>query len=145
MCIRDSLDVDLRAVWAAEKSARRSNELSGGGCKPEILPVPEPMPAVPLLMAGLSRSASASGVAGLAGRAAFARVGRAGSLFVFCGFLGGFAIASNMGRVRGRGKGSLSRPRAGAILGKNRGGCDGRNQTHQAHAVGRHGLRACLL
>ena len=47
-----------------------------------------------------------------------------------------------MGRVPGRGKGSLSRPRAGAIVGKNQGGSDGRNQTHTAHAVGRTGGRA---
>jgi hypothetical protein len=87
-------------LWAAEKSARRSNELSGGGCRFAVSPVPEPRPAVPLLIAGLSRSASASGVAGDGGRAALARVGRAGSL----GFLGGFAIRPNMGRVRRRGK-----------------------------------------
>ena len=71
---------------------------------------PEPSPAVPLLIAGLSRSASASGVAGSTGRAALARVGRAGSF----GFFGEASpSAPNMGRVRRRGKGSLSPPLAG--------------------------------
>src|SRR5215467_306955 len=81
--------VDLRAVCAAAKSARRSNELSGGGCKP----VCEPGPAVPCLIPGLSSSASAGAVAGKSGREAFARVGFAGSRLGFCGSLSdGFGI-----------------------------------------------------
>jgi len=48
--------VDARArCAAASPPERRSQELSGGGCNP----VPEPMPASPRLMAGLSSSASA--------------------------------------------------------------------------------------
>src|ERR1700674_1554933 len=48
--------VDARArCAAASPPARRSQELSGGGCKP----VPEPSPASPRLIAGLSSSASA--------------------------------------------------------------------------------------
>ena len=73
----------------------------------------------------------------MAGRDALARVGFAGSF----GFLGGFAIRPNMGRVRRRGKGSLSPPRPGARLPAKdinaRGGRDDRNQTHTPHAVGR--------
>src|SRR6185437_9562250 len=97
--------VDLRAVCASEKSRRRSKELSGGGFKP----VPEPSPAVPLLIAGLSRSASAFGVAGSSGRDALARVGRAGS-FGFFGLSEDFAIAPNMGRVLRREKGGSAPP-----------------------------------
>ena len=69
--------VDLRARCAAEKSARRSNELSAGG----FSPVCEPGPAVPWPMPGLSSSASAGSVGGRSGRDALARVGRAGSFF----------------------------------------------------------------
>src|SRR5262249_35607184 len=69
--------VDLRARCAAAKSARRSNELSGGGCSP----VCEPGPAVPWPMPGLSKSASAGSIAGCSGRAPLARVGFAGSFF----------------------------------------------------------------
>ncbi|MBA7484268.1 hypothetical protein ES707_19792 [subsurface metagenome] len=48
--------VEARARCAAASPLeRRSQELSGGGCKP----VPEPRPASPRLMAGLSSSASA--------------------------------------------------------------------------------------
>ena len=48
--------VEARArCTAASPPARRSQELSGGGCSP----VPEPMPASPRLIAGLSSSASA--------------------------------------------------------------------------------------
>src|SRR5207245_7540732 len=48
--------VEARARWAAASPpARRSQELSGGGCKP----VDEPMPLSPRLIAGLSSSASA--------------------------------------------------------------------------------------
>jgi hypothetical protein len=68
--------VDFRAVCAAEKSARRSNELSGGGRNP----VPDPTPAVPFAMPGLSSFSSAGAIGASGSRAAFARVGRAGSL-----------------------------------------------------------------
>jgi hypothetical protein len=48
--------VDARArCAAASPPERRSQELSGGGCNP----VPEPSPASPRLIAGLSSSASA--------------------------------------------------------------------------------------
>ena len=50
--------VDLRARWAAQKSARRSNELSGGG----FSPVCEPEAGVPCAMPGLSSFASAGSV-----------------------------------------------------------------------------------
>jgi hypothetical protein len=62
----------------------------GGG----PIPVWDPTPASPRLMAGLSRSASAGAIGGKASRAALARVGRAGS-FRFRGGLdssGGFVI-----------------------------------------------------
>jgi hypothetical protein len=62
------------------------------------------MPAVPLPIAGLSKSSSSDAIAGTCSRAAFDRVGCAGSL----GFLGGdFAIPANMGGVSRREK---SRP-----------------------------------
>ena len=64
--------------------------------------MPELNPAVPRPMPGLSTFASSSGVGLSLGRAALARVGRAGSFFLLSG---DFAIAPNMGRVRGRGKG----------------------------------------
>ena len=49
---------DLRAVCSPRRSARRSNELSGGGFRP----VPEPIPAVPFAMPGLSSRSSAGPV-----------------------------------------------------------------------------------
>src|SRR5262249_58914172 len=93
---------DCGALWAWENWRRRSHDCSGGGCGR----VPEPIPAAPFLMAGLSKSASSAGVSGAFGRAALARVGRAGSLFgKFLGLSGVFAITPNMGRVLWRGKG----------------------------------------
>src|SRR4029079_7481580 len=70
--------------------------------------VPEPIPAVPRSMPGLSSRASAGSVGGSSGRLALARVGRAGS-FLLClagsrGGVGDFAIAANMGGVAWRGK-----------------------------------------
>src|SRR5690242_5651517 len=60
--------VDFRArCAAASPPARRSQELSGGGCNP----VPEPMPASPRLIAGLSNSASAGPIGCTSGRWAF--------------------------------------------------------------------------
>ena len=59
--------VEARArCAAASPPARRSLELSGGGCKP----VPEPMPASPRLIAGLSNSASAGPIGCTSGRLA---------------------------------------------------------------------------
>jgi hypothetical protein len=59
--------VEARArCAAASPPARRSQELSGGGCRP----VPEPMPASPRLMAGLSSSASAGPIGCTSGRCA---------------------------------------------------------------------------
>ena len=60
--------VDARArCAAASPPARRSQELSGGGCRP----VPEPRPASPLLIAGLSSSASAGPIGWTSGLDAF--------------------------------------------------------------------------
>ena len=108
---------DLRAVWAAEKSCRRSHDVAGGGWRPLVSvrpgslglpgargdddPVPEPRPAVPRPMPGLSSAASASGVGGASGRDALARVGRAGSLDFF-GESGGLAIGRIWGESGGR-------------------------------------------
>jgi hypothetical protein len=59
--------VDARARWAAASPpARRSHELSGGGCKP----VEEPTPLSPRLIAGLSSSASAGPIGCTSGREA---------------------------------------------------------------------------
>src|SRR6185437_10912594 len=61
----NSFVVDFRArCAAASPPARRSQELSGGGCKP----VPEPMPLSPRLIAGLSSSASAGPIGWTSGR-----------------------------------------------------------------------------
>src|ERR1700761_9161382 len=60
--------VEARArCAAASPPARRSQELSGGGCNP----VPDPMPASPRLIAGLSNSASAGPIGCTSGREAF--------------------------------------------------------------------------
>ena len=57
--------VDFRArCAAASPPARRSQELSGGGCNP----VAEPRPLSPRLMAGLSNSASAGPIGCTSGR-----------------------------------------------------------------------------
>ena len=59
--------VDARArCAAASPPARRSQELSGGGCSP----VPEPVPASPRLIAGLSSSASTGPIGRTSGRPA---------------------------------------------------------------------------
>jgi hypothetical protein len=81
--------------------------LSGGGVKP----VWEPTPAVPRAMAGLSNSASAGASGCMSGRAALARVGRAGSF----AFFGGRVESSDdfaMGTIWacGGGKESRSQP-----------------------------------
>src|SRR5215472_18162470 len=63
--------VEARArCAAASPPARRSQELSGGGCRP----VPEPMPASPRLIAGLSNSASAGPIGCTSGRPALVLV-----------------------------------------------------------------------
>ena len=80
--------VEARArCSAASPPERRSFELSGGGCSP----VPEPMPASPRLIAGLSSSASAGPIGCTSGRCAF----DFGVLPGFLGVSGFFA----MGRI----------------------------------------------
>src|SRR5205807_8165100 len=77
--------VEARArCAAASPPARRSQELSGGGCRP----VPDPMPASPRLIAGLSSSASAGPIGWTAGRCAL----DFGVLTGFFGRSGFFAI-----------------------------------------------------
>jgi hypothetical protein len=77
--------VDARARWAAASPpARRSQELSGGGCNP----VDEPMPLSPRLIAGLRSSAKAGPIGCTSGRCAF----DFGVLPGFLGFSGFFAI-----------------------------------------------------
>ena len=57
--------VDARArCAAASPPARRSHELSGGGCRP----VDEPMPLSPRLIAGFNSSASAGPIGCTSGR-----------------------------------------------------------------------------
>ena len=89
------LGVEARALWAAAKSARRSNELSGGG----FSPVCEPTPAVPFSMPGLSSFSSAGAIGGklLARRLG---AGRIGGIAWLPGCSGGFAIAASMGGRR---------------------------------------------
>ena len=85
--------VDARArCAAASPPERRSRELSGGGCSP----VPDPMPASPRLIAGLSSSASAGPIGCTSGRDAF-EFGALdfGVLTGFLGLSGFFA----MGRI----------------------------------------------
>src|SRR5262249_41489846 len=65
-------------------------------------------------MPGLSRFASVSGVGLSSGRAALARVGRAGSFF---GLSGDLAITPNMGRVLRRGKRMHAREAMSLLLG----------------------------
>ena len=72
--------------------------------------MPRPMP-------GFSKLASVSGVGLSSGRAALARVGRAGSFF---GSSGDFAINPNMGRVLRRGKGGSTRRLAARMTGDGR-------------------------
>src|SRR4029078_10611543 len=63
--------------WIAGSRAARDD---GDG---RVRLVPEPMPALPRSMPGLSSFASAGSVGGSSGRLALARVGRAGS-FLLC-------------------------------------------------------------
>jgi hypothetical protein len=95
--------VDFRALCAAEKSSRRSHELSAGGRNPVlgsasftpspgnrplravgfccgVSPVCDPTPAVPFAMPGLSSFSRCGAIGASDSRAALARVGRAGSL-----------------------------------------------------------------
>jgi hypothetical protein len=87
--------VEARARWtAASPPARRSQELSGGGCNP----VDEPTPLSPRLIAGLSSSASAGPIGCTSGLDA-PELGREpcaldfGVLRDLFGLLGCFAIA----------------------------------------------------
>jgi hypothetical protein len=82
--------VEARArCAAASPPARRSHELSGGGCKP----VEEPTPLSPRLIAGLSSSASAGPIGCTSGREALeAGAFDFGVLPGFLGFCGVFAI-----------------------------------------------------
>ena len=78
--------VDARArCAAASPPARRSQELSGGGCNP----VPEPRPASPRLIAGLSSSASAGPIGCTSGRWALDF-----GVFDFLGTSGVFAMTA---------------------------------------------------
>src|SRR5688500_15056063 len=91
--------VEARArCAAASPSARRSFELSGG----RFNPVPEPMPASPALIAGLSSSASAGPIGCTSGRCALERVGLAGSFFGLSGVL---AIGMEYGLAAARTEG----------------------------------------
>jgi hypothetical protein len=84
--------VEARArCAAASPPERRSQELSGGGCNP----VPEPMPASPRLIAGLSNSAKAGPIGCTSGRDALEF-----GVFDFAGFRG----------VSGRVSGFLAMP-----------------------------------
>jgi len=82
--------VEARArCAAASPPERRSQELSGGGCKP----VPEPRPASPRLIAGLSSSANAGPIGCTSGRDALEfGVFDFGVLPGFFGWSGFFAI-----------------------------------------------------
>jgi hypothetical protein len=85
--------VDARArCAAASPPARRSQELSGGGCNP----VDEPMPLSPRLIAGLSSSAKAGPIGCTSGRDAL----ELGALDfgVFAGFFGASGFFA-MGRI----------------------------------------------
>src|SRR5450755_5021206 len=87
--------VEARARWAAASPpARRSHELSGGGCRP----VDEPRPLSPRLIAGLSSSASAGPIGCTSCRDAL----EFGALDfgVLTGFLGGPGFFA-MGRIWG--------------------------------------------
>jgi hypothetical protein len=87
--------VEARArCAAASPPARRSQELSGGGCKP----VEEPTPLSPRLIAGLSSSASAGPIGCTSGLEAL-ELGAFdfGVLPGFLGLSGLFAMARNMG------------------------------------------------
>src|SRR4029077_15869188 len=91
--------VDARArCAAASPPARRSQELSGGGRSP----VPDPMPASPRLIAGLSSSASAGPIGCTSGRCAL-EVGALefGVLPDFLGESGFFAMAGIWGESGG--------------------------------------------
>jgi hypothetical protein len=86
--------VEARArCAAASPPERRSHELSGGGCKP----VPDPRPASPRLIAGLSSSASAGPIGCTSGRDALEDALELGALDFgvlpgFFGWSGFFAI-----------------------------------------------------
>jgi hypothetical protein len=83
--------VDARArCAAASPPERRSQELSGGGCKP----VDEPSPLSPRLIAGLSNSASAGPIGCTSGRDALEfGVLDFGAFAGFFGVSGCFAMA----------------------------------------------------
>ena len=93
--------VDARARCAAASPlARRSQELSGGGCSP----VEEPTPLSPRLIAGLSSSAKAGPIGCTSGRCAF-------DFGVLPGFFGwsGFFAMTRIWDERGRHKRAKSK------------------------------------
>src|SRR4051812_38862351 len=113
MSCGNSFGVEARArCAAASPPERRSRELSGGGCKP----VPDPSPASPRLIAGLSSSASAGPIGCTSGRDAF----EVGALAVGALALGDFPDLSEdagffaMLRIWGE---SASQERANALPG----------------------------
>ena len=99
--------VDARARCAAASPPdRRSQELSGGGCNP----VPEPSPASPRLIAGLSSSASAGPIGCTSGLDAL-EFGALdfGVLPGFLGRSGFFAMAGIWGESDRRKRGNAMR------------------------------------
>jgi len=86
-----SFGVEARARWAAASPPeRRSQELSGGGCKP----VDEPSPLSPRLIAGLSSSAKAGPIGCTSGRDALEfGVFDFGAFAGFLGVSGFFAMS----------------------------------------------------
>src|SRR5262245_23696264 len=101
--------VEARArCAAASPPARRSQELVGGGCRP----VPEPKPASPRLMAGLSNSASAGPIGCTSGRWAL----DLGFLPGFFGVGGFFAMGRIWDGSAAQKRGNAMKGFAGAVL-----------------------------
>ena len=91
--------VDARArCAAASPPARRSQELSGGGCRP----VPEPMPLSPRLIAGLSSSASAGPIGCTSGRDGALDFGVLTGFFGWSGFFAMGGIWDESGAKKGK-------------------------------------------
>jgi hypothetical protein len=114
--------VEARARCAAASPLeRRSQELSGGGCNP----VPEPRPASPRLIAGLSSSASAGPIGCTSGLDALEfGVFDFGVLTDFFGSLGFFAMVG-IWDESGRHKRAKAKPvtQAGTTAGATNSAC----------------------